>query len=153
MGLATGLLAAHAVDASGFLAFMATTVSVVALALIHEFGHAFVGRALGLRVHAIVLHGGGGMCFVEMAPDKHWTRMLVLSGGVLAQAALLAVSLVAVWQIEGPTFVPVSCMLFVFTAVNAAYLLGSLIPYKGNDGSQLLAALRQLWRRSTGGVS
>ncbi len=150
MGVGAGLFAAHSVKSSSFTAFMATTAAVVALVFIHELGHAVAGKLLGLRVHAIVLHGAGGMCFVEVPQKSYLSQVILLSGGVCAQVVLLTLCLFTWWLLDGQVSLPLLCAMFVFTAVNLVFLLGSIVPYKNNDGAQLVGVLKRVWQERKG---
>jgi Zn-dependent protease len=62
---------------------------------VHEAGHAWLARRMGLRPLGIEIHALGGQCRYAGDVVSAWQRAVIAWGGVLAQAALLALALVA----------------------------------------------------------
>jgi Zn-dependent protease len=76
----------------GALAVLFTLVLVVlvfACVLLHEFGHAFMARQHGVRVHDISLSAVGGMARMENMPADPRAEMLIALAGPAANVALI----------------------------------------------------------------
>ena len=120
---------------SGFTFAPAFWVGFFLLALIHELGHATVVRAYGHQVLKVDVTGFGGMC--------HWfgnasrmERGAIAWGGVLAQLALLGVS-VAVLALTGGAHSRWSLELAsVFVRTNVWIMLLNLLPIPPLDGAE-----------------
>lgn len=107
-------------------------VGVILIVFLHELGHAAIVRRLGARVVSIDFVPLGGECSWQGSVSKVGESFIAW-GGVLAQAALLAV----VWPlsqlgwVEDPFFLRVLSVL-VFTNL---FLIGlNLLPIPGLDG-------------------
>lgn len=57
--------------------------------LIHEFGHAFMARQLGVRVHDVSLSAVGGVARMEQLPEGSRVEMLIALAGPAANLALV----------------------------------------------------------------
>lgn len=57
--------------------------------LIHEFGHAFMARQLGVRVHDVSLSAVGGVARMEQLPGESRAEMLIALAGPAANLALV----------------------------------------------------------------
>jgi membrane-associated protease RseP (regulator of RpoE activity) len=66
-------------------------VGFVVLVLVHEMGHALLAFRYGIRVLGIDIHAFGGQCRLEGDGTRR-QHIMIAWGGVLAQAALLALS-------------------------------------------------------------
>ena len=122
---------------------LSAVAAYTALVVAHELGHAYFAKRAGMTVHALAITAGGGLCFSDRPPAV-LDRLLLYSGGLLVQVAifLLAVSYLGIFGNSSSAIV--SCFLAVFTLANAVIFLGNLIPYRGNDGSLILQAIREL---------
>lgn len=88
----------------------------------------------------------GGLCAID-PPPAAMDRLLIASGGLLAQLVVFVLTL-GVVALSGDFTSPVANgFVVVFTLFNAILFLGNLIPYRYNDGSMIFKALRDLWRR------
>lgn len=56
--------------------------------LIHEFGHAFMARQLGVRVHDVSLSAVGGVARIEQLPGDSRAEMLIALAGPAANLAV-----------------------------------------------------------------
>jgi Zn-dependent protease len=63
---------------------------VFACVLLHEFGHAFMARQYGVRVHDVSLSAIGGMARMEQLPVEPRSEMLIALAGPAANVALIA---------------------------------------------------------------
>ena len=130
-------------------------ISVLALILIHELGHAWVARRLGLEVTAIHFSLLHGRCTHETA-EYEWDEVRVAWGGVLAQL-LVAIPLLVIsaqWRSLPEVFEPVVIILGYFSLLTAAF---NLLPAPGLDGALAWRAVPMLWaewrsRRVVGSV-
>lgn len=59
--------------------------------LVHEFGHAFTGRATGALVEGIEIAGMGGTTSFLTLPQQRWRYLLVVLAGPLASLVLCGV--------------------------------------------------------------
>jgi ATP-dependent Clp protease adapter protein ClpS len=120
-------------------------LAFAALILVHELGHLVAARALGLRVFAINITAWGGSCLTQL-PRGVRDTMALFSGGLVAQAALLAIT-VAVVAVTGYPESPMGkCVLVTFTVVNFILAVVNLVPGKlandlSNDGAILWGLL------------
>jgi Zn-dependent protease len=152
VGLGAGALVVTSVGSAGPLEFLVTVLAAVGVILVHELGHAVVGKLLGIELHAVILHGTGGMCVFEGLPDRLSSRLLLLSGGAVSQLVLLSATLLVARMYVGHPPLALSCIAFVFVLFNSFVLIACLLPYGNSDGAQILVALRQAWqghRRAT----
>lgn len=124
--------------------FLSASMAYLFLVLAHEFGHAAIARLAGLRVERIIIAGTAGWCFVS--PSKSDViNLLVYSGGILAQVALLTVTCIALLFLGPPSHLPVTCIVFVFTFVNVIGILWNAIPIQGrNDGALITSTIRRI---------
>jgi stage IV sporulation protein FB len=126
---------------TGFRFAPAAWLGFVALVLIHELGHAAVVLGFGLRVVAIDVHGFGGQCRWD-GQASPWQRAIIAWGGVLAQAALLAATLVLVALTGGPRTSFEAELVSVFTRTNAYLAVINLLPIPPLDGANAWTIVR-----------
>jgi Zn-dependent protease len=128
--VAVAVLAFAAVQNAVYAA--ATLVSLVALILLHEFGHAAVAHHFGYPVKAIWFGLIHGRCAFE-APLTEWERCLIAWGGVAAQVLVAFPICVAdaFWHHQLGVLGPVVLILGYWSLVVAAL---NLIPSRGLDG-------------------
>ncbi len=67
--------------------------ALLAIMIVHEVGHALLARRYSLRLDSIDITAVGGVCRIEGNPSRR-EAAIVAWGGVLAQAALLVITLV-----------------------------------------------------------
>lgn len=122
---------------AGYLAAAAFALLLGASILLHEIGHALVGRALGLEVHRIELDllGGGTRVSASRRPREEFAVAVIgpIVNIVLAAGALLAalntpahsaVWTIALWSLWG----------------NASVAILNLLPGLPLDGGRVLSA-------------
>jgi len=128
----------------------ATVLSAIAayttLVAVHEFGHVGFARRAGVEVHALIVTATGGVCFFDPPPGA-FDRLLIASGGLLAQLAVFLLTLGFIAWSGDITSPVANGVVVVFTLFNAIFFIGNLIPYRYNDGRMILEALRDLRRR------
>ncbi len=112
------------------------------LVLLHELGHAVLVDHFGLLLMRIDVHGFGGSCAVAGSPTSR-QRALIAWGGVVAQAAVLLVTLTVLgvtgWPAEG-FFADLADAL---TWSNAGLIALNLLPIPPLDGAE---AWKLRWR-------
>jgi Zn-dependent protease len=79
--------AGHGVVAVVFTVLL--VLLVFGCVLIHEFGHAFMARQLGVRVHDVSLSAVGGIARMEQLPGESRTEVLIALAGPAANLALV----------------------------------------------------------------
>jgi hypothetical protein len=130
-------------DGRGLLGFFLMSGFIVLLVLIHELGHALAATAFRSRVLGVALHAQGGLCFVERVPESRAGRVLVICGGVLAQAVVFAGAALAIWLLGSPDSYWLVCGAIVFLGVNPLFMLFSMVPHGDNDAAQLVREFRR----------
>ena len=105
--------------------------------LIHEQGHAIAGRLQGMRVERIVLHGMGGLCEFDRAPQSRQGLITALAGPAagLALAAMCWVLLLLLGH-RLPDIVVLTLAQCVW--INWVWSLFNLVPMFPLDGGQAL---------------
>ena len=136
--------------ATGAGVAFAFTLSV----LVHELGHLFAARAVGVDVGAVDLNVFGG--FVEMDDDDRLTAgrlaFIVVAGPAATLAVLVTVALLA--HLLSPAVDATTAASLAIDRVTA-YTLGfnalalavNLLPIRPLDGGQLLGAARLRFAR------
>ncbi|MEB4593325.1 ATP-dependent Clp protease adaptor ClpS [Candidatus Thiothrix sp. Deng01] len=98
---------------------------------VHEAGHVIAARMQGLNVIGVYFSDRGGLCRMEKAPRQFGEALFVYSAGILAQLALLGVTLVYLLVFGEPTSVWETCLVFWFTVINVFLIVVNLIPFQG----------------------
>jgi Zn-dependent protease len=114
--------------------------------LCHELGHALLAKHYRLRVVEVMLHGFGGHCAYAGEPTP-WQKSVIATGGVLAQAVLLAIAAAAQWLLAASgREVPVLLwdLLYALTVANLGIAMFNLIPIPPFDGAEVWK-LPRLW--------
>ncbi|MCB0061498.1 MAG: site-2 protease family protein [Caldilineaceae bacterium] len=127
---------------------------------LHEFGHALVARAVGIRVEHITLLPIGGLANLERMPERPSHEFFIAIAGPLVNflIALLLIpllSLTGLWEtiLASGTLTPIiddmrvpsvsNLLLFLF-ATNITLGLFNLLPAFPMDGGRILRALLAL---------
>jgi ATP-dependent Clp protease adapter protein ClpS len=119
--------------------------------LVHESGHAIAARSFGLRVHAIEISAGGGLCHIDL-PQGFWSWIFAFGGGVMGQAVVLVGALAWISFDDGLMTSYSESVGKVLVFFNAFVILGNLASFRdrrGNlsDGAVLKAVLMHRFRR------
>lgn len=131
--LAVGLFAWRA---GSVTAGAVTAALLFASVLLHEFGHAFVARRLGVPIREIDLHVFGGAAKMEKPPSSPRDEGLIAIAGPLVSLALAGASGLAAM------FSPVGAGIFSFLAiVNMTLFVFNLLPALPMDGGRVLRAI------------
>lgn len=116
---------------------------------LHEMGHAYLSRRVGLQAISIEIHALGGQCRYGGYSVSPWQRAVVAWGGVLAQALLLVIAMVAAAVMPIPPSGLAAELLSALLWTNV-YLIGlNLIPIAPLDGAEAWK-LPRLWRERRG---
>jgi len=135
----------------GFAFVPAAWAAFVVLILIHEIGHAAFVRGFRLHLQSVDVHGIGGVCHYS-GTTTPIRRALVAWGGVLGQAVLLAIALIARLFLP-PTAAPWVAQVFYALIWTNLYIMAiNLIPVPGFDGAEAWKlfgqnGLKAWWRR------
>ena len=140
--LPTGGLLVSAFMRADPLEMVAYCAAYVTLIAVHELGHFAAARALGLRVLAINISGAGGSCMTQF-PRGVKDTFLLFAGGLFAQAALAALTLVGVAIAGEPRSSVAVCAVVTFTWVNLVVAAINLVP--GKDSDELATDGAVLW--------
>jgi Zn-dependent protease len=116
-------------------------LSLFAIVLLHEFGHAFATRQVGGTADTILLWPFGGVAYVK-APPRPGAELWSIAAGPLVNVVLaIPLILLAVFvQAESPDldhFIQMVC------SINIALLIFNILPVYPLDGGQMLRSL--LW--------
>lgn len=109
--------------------------------MIHELGHALVGKAFGLTP-AIELHGmGGTTSWAESEPVSHGRRILISLAGPFAGFAFAAL----VWGVQRTGIIPPSPLalyaLGMLNVVNVFWGIFNLLPMLPLDGGNVMRSV------------
>jgi stage IV sporulation protein FB len=132
---------------TGFRFAPGAWVGFLLLVLLHEMGHALLVMRYRLRVSSIDLHAYGGICHWS-GQATEWERSVIAWGGVIAQVALLAVTVGTVVVVGLPRTMFVRELIEVFTRTNLWLMLINLAPFRPLDGAEawkIVGAFRRRW--------
>ena len=121
-----------------------------ALIVVHELGHVAAAWMSRLRIDSVEISGLGGLCRIQ-APRDVRIILVVYAAGLLAQLAVLALTLVCV-AVFGPPVTPLAqCAFKTFVFVNLVLMILNIIPAKvhggiANDGMVLWQSVLHLWK-------
>jgi Zn-dependent protease len=120
---------------------IAEYLSLFAIVLLHEYGHALACRSVGGRAERILLWPLGGVAYVA-PPPRAGAVLWSLAAGPLVNVLLLAPTIfLAAW---GKGASPdLERFTYMLAAINVVLLLFNLLPIYPLDGGQILRAL--LW--------
>jgi Zn-dependent protease len=121
-------------------------VSLFAIVLLHEFGHAFACRSVGGRADHIVLWPLGGLAFVD-PPPRPGAVLWSIAAGPLVNVVLFPFFYIAAFATGRHGWITTSPdihrVLFNLWSINFGLLLFNLLPFFPLDGGQIVRAL--LW--------
>jgi Zn-dependent protease len=125
---------------------VAEYVSLFAIVLLHEFGHALACRQVGGRADEIVLWPLGGIAFVQ-PPARPGALLWSIAAGPLVNVAIVPVTIGAV-VLFAPAFPDALTpdwqrFLWSLMGLNLVLLFFNMLPIYPLDGGQILHAL--LW--------
>jgi Zn-dependent protease/CBS domain-containing protein len=111
-----------------------------ACVILHEFGHAFAGKAFGINTPDITLLPIGGVARLERIPEEPIQELIIAAAGpaVTALIALVALAAGGTWAYPPGTKTSILDVLFT---INVVLLLFNLLPAFPMDGGRVLRAL------------
>lgn len=116
--------------------------------LLHEFGHALMGKRFGVKTNHITLLPIGGVAAMEHIPEKPWQEMLIALAGpavnfVLAIVFLILLAATGHVPAISDWWSPVSNdnMIYSLFTTNVMLFSFNLIPAFPMDGGRVLRAL------------
>ncbi len=124
---------------------VAEYLSLFAIVLLHEFGHAFACRSTGGRADTILLWPLGGVAYVN-PPFRPKAWLWGIAAGPLVNVALIPVTFAASWYFGVEHAVrPTDFQRFVSTVtfINLALLIFNMLPIYPLDGGQIVMSI--LW--------
>lgn len=133
-------------SASNFSLNLAAYLSLFAIVLLHEFGHAFAARQVGGESREIVLWPLGGIAFAKV-PPRPGAELWAVAAGPLVNVVLFPLLWAALefaldngWQHSRPELTAYLATIFW---INKGLLIFNVLPIYPLDGGQLLRSL--LW--------
>lgn len=118
-------------------------VGVLLVIFIHELGHAFLVKRVGLMNLGIDLTGIGGVCRYAGRPTRV-QRSIVAWGGVLAQLALLLVTWAVILLVDLPRNLYLQGFIDALTRANLFIMAFNLLPFGPLDGAEAWPLFRYL---------
>lgn len=124
---------------------VAEYLSLFAIVLLHEFGHALACRSVGGQADTIMLWPLGGIAFVN-PPHRPGAWLWSIAAGPLVNVALLPITIGLYWYFHVPHRGPqhdFEQYLFALAFINAGLLIFNMLPIYPLDGGQI--AMSILW--------
>ncbi len=127
--------------------FIAVYLSLFAIVVMHEFGHALACRSVGGFVKHIVLWPLGGVAFVR-PPERPGPTLWTIAAGPLVNVALVPVTWV-LWMTLGQGVTAMSpddllgSYLLALMVMNLVLLVFNMLPIYPLDGGQVFQSI--LW--------
>lgn len=115
---------------------LAGTVSI----LVHEFGHAMVGRKLGGGNPVIHLHALGGLCSFERSNFSRKQDFMMVAAGPLAGFALALLMFLALMILPDTAPPKIHFLIFTTCLINVVWSIINLLPVLPMDGGRLVQA-------------
>jgi Zn-dependent protease len=126
-------------DYSSVMWNVAEYVTLFAIVLTHEFGHALACRSVGGQANQIILWPLGGIAFVN-PPPRPGALLWSIAAGPLVNVLLLPVTLPF---LNLPLDTDLHRYLHTIAYINAGLLIFNILPIYPLDGGQIVQAL--LW--------
>jgi Zn-dependent protease len=145
--VAVAVVALTAAESPAFA--IVTLISLIALILLHEFGHAAVAHHFGYRVQSIWFSLFHGRCVFD-APTDEWERCLIAWGGVVAQL-LVAIPLLALDSFVHPSPRILGPVVLILGYWSLVLIILNLIPSGSLDGATAWRIIPLLRRRVKAG--
>lgn len=127
--------------AGAFAVAFAGLLSFAFLILWHELGHALMAKLCKVEVYSVNLNWFGGSC-VYHKTDNENKRVLIASGGVLAQAlvVLMAITFVLFLPISTPIM---AIVLHTLIKTNLILIGLNLLPFPPFDGHKIFSYFKK----------
>ena len=125
---------------------IAQYLSLFAIVLLHEFGHAFASRQVGGTANRILLWPFGGIAYVN-TPQRPGAYLWAIAAGPLVNVLLLPIlyglSKYFLAVDDTDMLTPLAYFWFILFWINNMLLIFNLLPVLPMDGGQIFRAL--LW--------
>ena len=108
--------------------------ALLAIMIVHEVGHALLARRYALRLESIDITAVGGVCRLEGDPTVR-EAAIVAWGGVLAQAALLVVTLLVRGVLHVIALGVLDGVFDMLVTSNFVLIVINLVPIHPLDGA------------------
>jgi Zn-dependent protease len=118
---------------------VAEYLSLFAIVLMHEFGHALACRSVGGKAERIVLWPLGGVAYVS-PPMRPGAMLWSIVAGPLVNVILVPITLPLMWL---PGHSDLNTFLWTIGYINIALLIFNMLPIYPLDGGKILWSL--LW--------
>jgi Zn-dependent protease len=129
----------------------ATAIAFFACIILHELGHALIGRANGVPFRGITLFLFGGVAELDREPPSAKSEFRMAMAGPAVSAVLaIAFGVVAVLGNGIEAAAPAVLMLEQLAWVNAAILAFNLVPAFPLDGGRVFRAAAWAWTGDLG---
>jgi Zn-dependent protease len=110
-------------------------LTLCAVSLVHELGHAAAARRFGCEVFDIRIFALFGRCRYD-EPYSNYEAAVIAWGGVAAQLLLLLPAVAVFAWVGNTTHGAINVVLIGFTYVNTVVMLCNLVPARGMDGAK-----------------
>ncbi|MGA2582358.1 MAG: site-2 protease family protein [Tepidisphaeraceae bacterium] len=118
---------------------VAEVISLFAIVLLHEFGHALACRSVGGTADTIMLWPLGGVAYVS-PPQRPGATLWSITAGPLVNVALLPITYALLYV---PATGDLGVFLHMIFEINLILLIFNILPIYPLDGGQILRSL--LW--------
>jgi Zn-dependent protease/CBS domain-containing protein len=125
---------------TAYLVGAISTILLFATVLLHELGHSFTARSLGLPVNSITLHIFGGVSSLTEEPKTPRIEFLITIAGPLV-SFILAVVFYLLHAAAGGGSSEVSAVLGYLASVNLILGIFNLIPAYPLDGGRVFHSI------------
>jgi Zn-dependent protease len=129
-----GAIAMLAFHSYALFAALGTVLGFSLVVLVHELGHAALVRAFRERVLAVTFFLWGGECAHTAIELTKLQRSVIAWGGVLGQAALLAVTTHIVGDRTALSNAFVNALVWALLVPNTMTIVLNLVPLRPLDG-------------------
>lgn len=123
-------------------------VSLFAIVMLHEFGHAFACRQVGGQANRIVLWPLGGIAYVR-PPQRPGAMLWSIAAGPLVNVILMPIMIALVMMGSvfgwGRSIPDLHTFLVALAFINGILLVFNLLPIYPLDGGQILRSLLWFW--------
>lgn len=132
-----------------FLLVLVIVVGYLISIVLHEAGHVVAGRIVGIRSNAVVLHGFGGLAFLDEIPDTPMKQAFVSAAGPLVNLMIwLFLEPLATDQLNSMTSLGTTGVVWIGVLAvaggNQFFAIFNLVPAPPLDGGSVMEAF--LWR-------